>query len=404
MHDEKSRAQAEGDEGAFTGLASHARGQVRITAIKALQTQRGTFIRVETDAGIAGHGPCGASGPAARDAIALLDKGRLPHLSPIGKDPLAIQVHFHNLLYAYPQRGLYHARVYSGIDIALWDLAGKILVQPVSVLLGGNFRDEIPLYSHCGTRDVFSREAWRESAEDLMGDPRGFRAFKVDIHHPLGVPMQQTITSIGPGEARKVHRSYTLAREAFGDDIDIIVHCHAELDLPSAIRVAEAVEPIKPLFYEDPLAPLYSDSWLALRRSTRLTLMTGENIALGEGALLFLQNQAVDVLQPDLLNAGGITGTKRIADLAALYRIPVCLHNVTGLALDMASQQWSAAVANCPLMECRRHADEAPEAAANAPVIRNGRMVVSTLPGLGLELDQDYLKATRLEGEPWWGD
>ena len=89
--------------------------------------------------------------------------------------------------------------------------------------------------------------------------------------------------------------------------------------------MAEAVEHIKPLFYEDPLAPSFSESWLALRRTTRIPLMTGENIELSEGAMPFLQNQAVDYLQPDLLNSGGITGTKMIADLAALYRIPVCL-------------------------------------------------------------------------------
>lgn len=386
----------------YESRADPVRGQVKITAIKAMQTKGGTFIKVETDAGIAGYGPCHGSGPFARAVIAGLEGGRLPHLGLIGKDPLAIQVHFHNMFYAYPQRGR-QVRVYSGIDIALWDLAGKILGQPVSKLLGGNFRDEIPLYSHCGGGDYFSKEAWRDRAQELMQDPHGFKAFKVDIHHPLGVRMQEFIPSIGPQEARKVHQAYTLAREAFGPDIDIIVHCHNELDLPSAIKVAEAVEHIKPLYFEDPIAPGWSDSWLALRRTTRIPIMTGENIELPEGALPFLQHQAVDCLQPDLVNSGGITGTKMIADLAALYRIPIHLHNVSGLALNMASQQFTAAQFNCPLMECRRDADQAREAASNAPVIKNGRMKVSTLPGLGLDLDQDYLKATRVEGEPWWG-
>jgi galactonate dehydratase len=303
---------------------------------------------------------------------------------------------------AYPQRRR-QVRVLSGIDIALWDLAGKILNQPVSKLLGGNFRDEILLYSHCTGGDYLDKIAWRDRADELKQDPRGFRAFKVDIHHPLGAHMQQTIPSIGPQDARKVHRAYTLAREALGQEIDIIVHCHAELDVPSAIRVAEAVEPIKPLFFEDPLAPTYSESWMALRRSTRIPIMTGENIELAENALPFLQNQAVDCLQPDLVNSGGITGTKVIADLAALYRIPVCLHNVSGYMLHMASLQWSAAVFNCPMMECRRNADQAKEAAGRAPAIQNGRIVVPTRPGLGLDLDQDYLKSTRADGEPWWG-
>jgi galactonate dehydratase len=215
--------------------------------------------------------------------------------------------------------------------------------------------------------------------------------------------MQQFTPSIGPQEARDVHKAYVLAREALGDDIDIIVHCHNELDLGSAIRVAEAVEPIKPLFYEDPLAPAFSAAWTTLRQSTRLTIMTGENIELAENALPFLQNPVVDVLQPDLINSGGITGTKMIADLAALYRVPICLHNVSGLLLNMASQQFSAALFNSPMMECTRRADQIRWMDPNPIEIVDGYMKVSTRPGLGVELDQDFLKSQRAEGEPWWG-
>jgi L-alanine-DL-glutamate epimerase-like enolase superfamily enzyme len=385
----------------YDALAASAQGQVQITGIHALQPERGTtLIKVETDAGIAGYGPCHSSGPYARAVIAGLEGPRLPHLGLIGKDPLAIGLHHHHMFYAYPQRGR-AVPVLSGIDIALWDLAGQITGLPVYRLLGGPFRREIETYSHCTGGDYLDRAAWHDRAQALKEDPRGFRAYKVDIHHPLGAHMQQAITAIGPREARVVHRAYTLAREALGDEIDIIVHCHAELDVPSAIRVAQAVEPIEPLFFEDPLMPAYSESWLALRRSTRLPIMTGERIELAENALPFLQHQAVDCLQPDLVNSGGITGTKLIADLAALYRIPVCLHNVSGYVLHMASLQWSAAVFNCPRMECRRDADQAPEA-SNVPAIRDGRIAVPTRPGLGLELDLDYLKATRAEGEPWW--
>ncbi len=380
-----------------------AAGSAKITAVKAMQVKdQGTLIKVETDIGLCGYGEAWGSGPFARAAIAQLEGGRLPHLGLIGKDPLAIQVHFHNMFHAYPQRGR-QVRVFSGIDIALWDLAGKLLGQPVAKLLGGTFRDEIELYSHCPGGDYLDPVQWQDRAQQLREDPNGFTAFKVDIHHPLGIPMQQYTPTLRPSEIRKVERAYALARDAFGPDIDIIVHCHAELDVPSAIQVAAAVEPIAPLFFEDPLAPAYSDAWLALRRSTRLPILTGENIELPEHAMPFLQNQAVDYLQPDLINSGGITGTKMIADLAALYRIPVCLHNVSGLVLAMASQQWSAAVFNCPMMECKRGKSQAAMAASNPPVIKSGRMQVSTLPGLGLDLDQDYLEAMRVDGEPWWG-
>jgi galactonate dehydratase len=376
---------------------------IAITAIKAMQVRgQGTFIKVETDAGISGFGECHATGPLARSAIGSLEGGRLPHLGLIGKDPLAIGVHFHNMFAAYPQRGR-QVRALSGIDIALWDLAGKLLGQPVSKLLGGNFRSEIPLYSHCPGGDFLSSAEWRARAQVLRDDPQGFRAFKVDIHHALGIPMQQAIPSITPGDAHRVRQAYELAREALGPDIDIIVHCHCELDVSSAIRVAAAIEGIDPLFYEDPIAPTFSEAWVALRRSTRLPIMTGENMELAEAAIPFLQNSVVDALQPDLINSGGITGTKMIADLADLYRIPICLHNVSGLALWMASQQLAAAVFNCPMIECKR-GDEYTRVAVNAPPpVRDGRMQVSDSPGLGLDLDQEFLKATREEGEPWWG-
>ena len=139
--------------------------------------------------------------------------------------------------------------------MALWDLAGKALGQPVSRLLGGNFREEILLYSHCAGGDFLSRDEWRDRAARLKAEPRGFTAYKVDIHHALGWNMQEFGTSIGPKEADKVRRAYSLAREAIDPSIDIIVHCHCELDTASAIRVAEAVEPSSPSTWRTPWRP-----------------------------------------------------------------------------------------------------------------------------------------------------
>jgi galactonate dehydratase len=388
----------------YRALAAPSQGLTKITRIQALELREGrTLIRVDTDAGLSGYGECNTAGPAARSAIAAYNgAGRLPHLGLIGKDPLAIQVHFHNMFYAYAQRRR-EIKVLSGIDMALWDLAGKILHQPVSKLLGGNFRDEILLYSHAPGGDYLSKEQWRDRAQKLKSDPHGFQAFKVDIHHALGIPMQEFTPSIGPVEARRIHQAYTLAREAFGDEIGIDVHCHCELDVPSAIKVAQAVEHIEPLFFEDPLAPEWSAGWMALRRATRLPIMTGENMELAEWAIPFLENQAVDIFQPDIINSGGISGVKMIADFAARYRIPIALHNVSGLLLNLASQQLAAATFNCPRMECAGGADRFRWATTNPIVIRNGHMQVSTEPGLGVDLDQDYLKANKVESEPWWG-
>src|SRR5689334_23060096 len=210
---------------AYQALAAPAEGLTKVTRIQALQLKDGrTLIRVDTNAGLSGYGECNTPGPAARSAIAAYNgAGRLPGLSVVGKDPLAIQVHFHNMFYAYPQRRR-EIKVISGIDMALWDLAGKILRQPVSKLLGGNFRDRVLLYSHATGGDYLSKGEWRDRAQRLKSDPRGFRAFKVDIHHALGINMQELTPSIGPVESRRIHQCYTLAREAFGDDIGIDVH------------------------------------------------------------------------------------------------------------------------------------------------------------------------------------
>lgn len=146
-------------------LSETDRGQAIITAIKAMRLDSGfCLIRIDTDAGISGYGECGdLDGDLVRAVIHLhaLGGGRLPHLKLTGKDPLDIAVHHHNLFYAYPQRRP-HMQVLSGIDMALWDLAGKLLQQPVAKLLGGSFREEIELYSHCPQGDFTDAGAWAD--------------------------------------------------------------------------------------------------------------------------------------------------------------------------------------------------------------------------------------------------
>jgi galactonate dehydratase len=387
----------------LNALAQPARGMTKITAIKALQLANApTMIRIDTDAGISGYGECGTDGNTARAVIkAYNGGGRLPHLGLIGKDPLAIQVHFHNMFYAYEQRGR-AMRTLSGIDMALWDLAGKLLGLPVSKLLGGNFRDEVEVYSHCPAGDFLNKAEWRDRAQDMKTTFNGIKTFKVDTHVVLNLPMQQYAPSLGPREFRRMANAYAMAREALGDDIDVIVHNHCEYDVPSAIGIAQAVEPIKPLYFEDPLQPGWSEDWMALRRATRLAIMTGENMELAEWAVPFLQNQAVNIFQPDIVNSGGITGARMIAALAGQYRIPIALHNVSGLMLNMASQQLAAATFNCPRMEMAKRALGFTLGGKNPLVVQNGKMKVSTLPGLGVEVDEKYLHANAAPGEPYW--
>jgi galactonate dehydratase len=376
-------------------------GKVKITGIKAMGLDHiagNCLIRIDTDSGLTGYGEAGATGPIARARIETMK----PLL--IGKDPLAIEVHFQqmsSLMYNY----VAHIPTVSGIDIALWDLAGKITNLPVSVLLGGRFRDTIPMYSHGIGLDMLSKDSCREWASSIKQMPEGFTIFKCNIHEALGIPSGEFTNTLSTGQLRNVKRAYANVREAVGDDIDIAVHCHGELDTPSAIGVAKAVEPMNPLWIEDPLNPVFSEGWMELRRATNLPLLTGEKLELVRGFRPFLDNGAVDIIHPDLCFSGGITGTKKIADYAALSRTPVALHNVGSLVMTYANAQFASSIQNLFRVESAlAHPGRYVEAmaASNPPQVSKGEMAVPKGVGLAVDLSPDFLKKNLSPGEPFW--
>ena len=154
------------------------------------------------------------------------------------------------------------------------------------------------------------------------------------------------------------------------------------------------------------MPPVFSEGWRALRRSTNLTLLTGEKLELVRGFRPFLDNQVVDIIHPDLAFAGGITGTRKIADFAALSRTPVALHNVGSLVLTYANAHFAASIQNFYKSESalgrEGHRLEA-MAATNPPVVRGGMLKVPGGPGLGLDLSEDFLRKNMMPGETYWG-
>ena len=356
------------------------------------------LIRVDTDAGLTGYGEAGVSGPMARSRIEQL--GRLL----MGQDPLGVEKHFLNMI-SLMHPYMAHIPTISGIDIALWDLAGKITGQPINVLLGGPFRDAIKLYSHGMGVNLLDPASCRDWAQRVKAMPEGFTAFKIGIDPLLGVPAGRYASSLDSEQVRNVGRGFANAREAVGDKIDIAVHCHNELDTLSAVQAAKAIEPMNPLFYEDPLHVGFSEGWTALRRSTRIPILAGEKLELVQGFKPFLDNQAADIIHPDLAFAGGFTGTKKIADYAMITRTPVALHNVGSLVLCLASAHFGSAIHNFYRSESAlgrptRHVEQM--AAGSPPEVKNGQLRVPEVPGLGFEPNNDYLKSQLMPGEEFW--
>src|SRR5258706_5036745 len=167
----------------FNPLGAGDGNRVKFTDVKAMQIIRiagSCLIKIDTDAGIVGYGEAGMTGPMARARIATMK----PLL--IGKDPLAIEVHFQNmtsLMHTY----MANIPTISGIDIALWDIAGKITALPISTLLCGPFRDSIRMYSH-GRMNMRDQPSCKAFADRVKQMPEGFNAFKNDIHPVLGIP------------------------------------------------------------------------------------------------------------------------------------------------------------------------------------------------------------------------
>jgi galactonate dehydratase len=385
----------------YRALAAASVNRVKITNIRAMAIKNiagNCLIRVDTDSGLTGYGEAGATGPMARARIETM-KSLL-----IGKDPLAIEVHFQNmtsLMHTY----MAHIPTISGIDIALWDLAGKLLGAPVSTLLGGPYRESIPMYSHGIGLNMLDKASCRDWAQRIKEMPEGFTAFKNGIDTALGIPSARFAPTLTTQQLRDVGRAYGNCREAVGEDIDIAVHCHNELDTPSAIAVAKAVEPMNPLFIEDALNPPFSEAWMALRRSTRVPLLTGEKLEMVRGFKPFVDNQAVDIIHPDLAFAGGFTGTRKIADYASLFRTPVALHNVGSLVLTYANAHFGASIQNFYRSESQLgrtgHYIEG-MAAGSPPEVRKGLLKVPTGPGLGLEINAEFLKQNLVAGEEYW--
>ena len=238
----------------FRLLAQTQAKKVKITGIQAMALNNiagNCLIRIDTDSGLTGFGEAGATGPIAR--------ARIETIKPLlmGKDPLQIEVHFQqmsSMMYNY----MAHIPTVSGIDIALWDLAGKILGRSVSELLGGGFREEISMYSHGIGVDLLDKESCRAWAQRIRSMPEGFTVFKCNAHEVVRLPSGVYADTLSTSQLRDIRTGYENAREAVGNDIDIAVHCHGEFDTLSSIGIAKAVAPMNPLWIEDPMPPVFS--------------------------------------------------------------------------------------------------------------------------------------------------
>jgi galactonate dehydratase len=292
-----------------------------VTASITSGTRNWLFVKVETDAGITGIGE-GSGWPRVVDA-AVRD---LAHVV-VGQDAFATELlwqRLHVAIMGHGMSGVVGQGAIGAIDMALWDIKGKALGVPVWQLLGGRLRDRIRAYAHASTP---------EQARDAVA--RGYRAIKTG------------------GVADPVQKARAI-REAVGDGVDLMVDLHGPpwLTAPDAIGICRALEPLAPLFVEEPLAPEDIAGYRRLRAATTVPLAAGERHGGLHGIAPLLAEGLLDVAQPDAGRAGGITGLRKIAAVAEARFATMAPHaGSLGPVAEIAALHLLAAVPNALILE-----------------------------------------------------
>jgi L-alanine-DL-glutamate epimerase-like enolase superfamily enzyme len=336
------------------------------------------LVEVRTDAGITGVGEALARfSPKAY--AELIETSLRPRL--IGQNPTNITAHWHSMRRALSGRaGGMLIEAISGIDIALWDILGKVADMPIHRLLGGVGRTEVPCYAasvNWGGDELMDGELDRYLE-------KGFPRIKVKVAKPV------------KDACRRIER---LRRRA-GDEVGLCVDANWAYTLAEAIEVGRALSANGYFWFEEPLRPEDEDGYEALHRRCDTPLAAGESNYTLDQAKRPVANRTLAFLQPDVARSGGITETRRMAEFAAAHDVQYAPHiGMSGIICETASVHLAAAMPNLAAMECETDASPFKTWITGQPPgadrQKNGMLPVPTGPGLGVEVDWDAVKRLR---------
>jgi galactonate dehydratase len=364
---------------------------MKITDIKTFHANDGQrnsiFLEIETDEGITGVGEAYSIGPD-RSVIAMIDE-----MKPwfVGQDPGRIEwlIRRAKNTMRFPLGQVAWSAI-SGIDLALWDIAGKAAGLPVYSLLGGKTRDRVRVY-HGIYGD--SPEEVGEHAVRLMDE--GYSAFKTS---PLPsnwreIPWRQAL--------REAKHRMSAIRDAIGVSPDLAVDVHVAIrETALSLELARVITPYRLMFIEEPARAEFIESSAALRREFRVALATGENLYGLHRFTELLNADAVDIIQPDLLCCGGLLEAKKIAAVAEAHYVTVAPHNPLGLISTAAGVHHAASINNFAILEWHGdHKKKKSEFINESWIPVNGYFELPTQPGLGMTLNHDAIAAS--PPAPW---
>ncbi len=360
------------------------------------------FVEVRTDEGLSGWGEITTTTKIANRAVS----GLLRQVNEllVGENPLHIERLWHKTFRSFTYMGSRGAAclAVSAIDIALWDIAGKVRGLPIYDLLGGPVRDDILLYTHPDQSKFTSKEGVQEEIGAIVAsghtavkfDP--FPSYEGNTGHPHGY-LDGELSKKGEREAARLT---ALIRETVGPEIEILIDAHGRFDVPTAIRLCRSLEEAAQIdWFEEPV-PVESYSALKqVRERVGAAISVGERLHTRWEVAPILQGGLADYLMPDVTWTGGITELKKIATMAEAYYVPISPHDASGPINVVAGAHVMLTTPNFYRLETSSHDLSHYNRLLQAPLNNSGgRLRLSGKPGLGLDFNLDFFRHNALDG------
>ena len=369
---------------------------IKISQPLGTQNRNWVLLKILTDEEIEGLGEWSISCP--RESHARLKA------SLVGKDPLDINSIHHETLWAMQGLG-------AGVELALWDIAGKKLGVPLHKLLGGKLRDRVRMYCDChaGTfwtfedysqrweevrrtgklEPVYTPQAYALAAKEAVA--AGFTAIKFDVDVPNPWQMDVHDRSISRQQHAHIISLIEAVREAVGPYVDFAVDLHGSFNLADALGICKDVEHLGLMWLEDPIRWEWGnvDALAKICRQTSVPICTGEILYGAKNHRELIVTQACDMLEPDIPRSGGVIEIRRLAELAEMYHMSIAPHNMTSPITAVAAAHICATIPNFMVLEY--HSGNIPlwnDMLTLKKPIDQGYMKVPEGPGLGVALDE----------------
>lgn len=360
------------------------------------------FVRIHTDEGISGVGEAGLAYDLGHSAAAAMIK-EIAEAMLIGWDPMQTELlwsrMFRESFWALGGGPVVYAAM-SAIDTALWDIKGKALQQPVYQLLGGKVNDKLRTYASQLQFD-WDKEVNRltkpadygKAAEKAMAE--GYDSVKVDpmMFDAQGKTKFDCTKLFNRKELKLIRARMQAIRDAIGPDNDIIFECHSLPGVTSAIQLGEIAADFNCMYFEEPVNYLNSELHKKVADKVTVPVAAGERLYLRHGIRPYLEDQSVDVLQPDIGLCGGLTEAKKMCDYADMYDVQVQAHVCGGPVATMAALHLETAIPNFLIHEHHTYATKAwnRELCVQDPQPVKGFFQAPDAPGLGIELNDDVV-------------